>query len=259
MIVQNENGRIRLSEEFFAMNCDELEDFVRISPPPPFGIALRNGDFFRALAAEITAFKPDVLLIDPWNAVAQDDKARDYLETFELIRSLVPASDMAPAIGIVAHTRKPKHDERSSGRGLLNLLAGSYVLGSVPRSAFVIQPASDAPEDNRVVFTCCKNNDGTMGEQSAWIRRNGLFESVTDFDWEEFRGKGSEGRSISADDLASIFEDGNRVLTKQEAVNLLMDTTGCAKSAAYNALKINGRFAKNLAEAFPKGSLKWKS
>ena len=43
--------------------------------------------------------------------------------------------------GSVAETR------RDSPR-----LAGSYVLGSVPRSVFVLQPASDAPEDGQVAF-----------------------------------------------------------------------------------------------------------
>jgi hypothetical protein len=36
-----------------------------------------------------------------------------------------------------------------------------------------------------------------------------------------------------------------------------METTGCEKSAAYNALKTNGRFSKHLAQATAKGSLKW--
>ena len=73
----------------------------------------------------------------------------------------------APALGIVAHTRKPKTDERASGRALLNLLAGSYVLGSVPRTVFVMQAASDDTTDNRIVWTCCKNNDGELGRRSA--------------------------------------------------------------------------------------------
>jgi hypothetical protein len=49
------------------------------------------------------------------------------------------AGDAGPAIGVVAHTRKPQGDERVSGRSLLNMLAGSYVLGSVARTAFVMQ------------------------------------------------------------------------------------------------------------------------
>jgi hypothetical protein len=48
----------------------------------------------------------------------------------------------------------------------------SYVLGSIPRTVFVLQSASDDPEEDRVVWTCCKNNDGELGQRSAWQRRN---------------------------------------------------------------------------------------
>lgn len=255
MIIQNENGRARLSEEFFALPSQELESWIRVSPPPPFGLAFDDPGFRVDLAAAIESFKPDLILIDPWNAVAADDKAKDYLETFHRIRSLIPAGDSAPAIGIVAHTRKPKQDERTNGRSLLNLLAGSYVLASVPRSVFVIQPASDDTEDNRVVVTCCKNNDGPLGTQSAWYRRNGVFELVPDFDWESFKEPAASGPTIDADALVHIFGNGKTALTKAEAVKALMEHTGCEKSAAYNALKAEGRFRKNLRAEGPK--LQW--
>lgn len=261
LIIQNENGRLRLSDEFFTLECEALDDWLRVSAPPPFGMAINHPDFCRAIAAEIATFTPDVVLIDPWNAFAPDDKARDYLETFNTLRALVPAGDNGPALGIVAHTRKPKHDERASGRGLLNTIAGSYVLASVPRAAFVLQPATDAPEDNRVVFTCCKNNDGDMGAPSAWIRRNGLFAPVENFDWDEFSGKnGSSSRpTITATDLAEALDHGKRVVPKSEAVQTLMDSTGCAKSAAYNALASDGRFASQLIITGTPAKIRWRA
>ena len=103
-----------------------------------------------------------------------NDRQKDYLATFELIRAVIPSGDLAPAIGIIAHTRKPLSGERASGRALLNLLAGSYVLGSMPRCVFVMQSASDDVAEDRIVWTCCKNNDGELGDRSAWIRCNGL-------------------------------------------------------------------------------------
>ena len=141
-------------------------------------LCFERDDFKEQLRAAISEFQPGVVLFDPWNAVARDEKAREYLDTFNQLRSVLPFGDNAPALGIVAHTRKPKTDERASGRALLNLLAGSYVLGSVPRTAFVMQAASDDTTDNRVVWTCCKNNDGDLGKRSAWERCNGLFKPV---------------------------------------------------------------------------------
>jgi len=255
MIVQNENGRFRLQREFADLDCPALEDFLRVCPPPPLGLAFDRAEFQAALAAAIADFRPDVIVVDPWNAVARDEKAKDYLETFNAIRAVIPTGDNAPALGIVAHTRKPKGDERATGRGLLNLLAGSYVLGSVPRSVFVMQAASDDPTDNRVVWTCCKNNDGELGERSAWERRNGLFAPVADFDWTEFDRPANDRPTVTEADIVEVFQHGKRSVRKAEAVDELKERTGAGKSACYNALKLDGRFAKHLAES--EGLLTW--
>jgi hypothetical protein len=250
LILQNENGRHRLKDEFSELPCKLINEHIRVSAPPAFGFAFESLEFAERLAEEISAFSPDVVLLDPWNAAAKDDKAGDYLATFKAIRSVIPQGDGGPALGIVAHTRKPKPDERSSGRGLLNLLAGSYVLGSVPRCAFVIQAASEDPEDSRVVFTCCKNNDGPMGGASAWERRNGLFAPVENFDWKEFRGgvPKSDRVTLKKEDVAAVFGNGAAAVTLKRATELLQEQTGCGQSAAYAALGKGGRFKDRLQE-----------
>ena len=255
MIVQNENGRFRLQREFADLDCPALEDFVRVCPPPPLGLAFDRVEFQAALTAAIADFRPDVIVVDPWNAVTRDEKAKDYLETFNAIRAVIPTGDNAPALGIVAHTRKPKSDERTTGRGLLNLLAGSYVLGSVPRTVFVLQSASDDPTEDRVVWTCCKNNDGALGERTAWERRNGLFAPVADFDWTEFDPPANDRPTVTKADVAEVFQHGRRSVRKAEAVAELQERTGAGKSACYNALKLDGRFARHLAES--EGLLTW--
>ena len=256
MIIQSENGEHRLKDEFSELDADVLDPWVRVCVPPPFGLTFDREDFRAVLAAAIAEFKPDVIILDPWNGVARDDKAADYLETFQLVRSVIPAGDNAPALGIVAHTRKPKADERSTGRGLLATLAGSYVLGSVPRCVFVMQPASDDTEDRQVVWTCCKNNDGQLGARSAWVRSNGLFASVPDFDWEAFADAGkAERRTITDADMTLVFENGAKPLTRTEARDALT-AAGAGRSAAYEALKLDGRFAGRLTEA--DGLLSWK-
>ena len=180
-----------------------------------------------------------ILLIDPWNAVARDDKARDYLETFATIRSVIPAGDNSPALGIVAHTRKPRAEETASGRGLNNLLSGSYVLVSVPRSVFIVQAASDEQTDDRIVFTCSKNNDGECGKASAWHRRNGLFAPVVDFDWNAFREGSSKRTVITEDDVRALFTsaDGPCRLERAHAAKELQERTNAKRTAAYEALK----------------------
>jgi hypothetical protein len=256
MIIQNENGLFRLSKEFGELDCGTLENYVLVSPPPPFGMCFAREDFRAQLSAAIREFEPDIIIFDPWNAAARDEKAREYLETFDALRSVLPFGDTAPALGIVAHTRKPKTDERASGRALLNLLAGSYVLGSVPRTVFVMQAASDDTTDNHVVWTCCKNNDGELGSRSAWERRNGLFAPVSEFDWDTFDNPRDERVSITTDDLAAIFENGEKQLRRAEAEKALEALTGAKRTACYNALKLDGRFSAHLNETH--GVLSWK-
>lgn len=255
IIVQNENGRYRLKQEFSELDCATLEEFIRISPPPPKGFAFCDPAFAEALRMEIASFQPDVVVFDPWNAAAHDDKVADYQIAFDSIRSVIPATESAPAIVIVAHTRKPKTDEKSGGRGLMHTLAGSYILSSVPRSVFVLQAASDDTEDDRVVFTCSKNNDGELGGRSCWERRNGVFVPA-DINWEEFDGKTeSRRRTITEVDLQTIFDNGKRALTLAHAAKTLQERTGACRAAAYNALKTSGRFAHYLRES--DGFLTW--
>jgi hypothetical protein len=183
LIIQNENGLRRLQKELAEIDEPRLEEYLRACPPPPYGMCFWRDEFRDQLKKAADHFGPQVVALDPWNSVARDEKAKDYLESFEIIRQVFPQGESGPVIVIITHTRKPTAGERANGRALLNLLAGSYVLGSVPRVVFVMQHASSDVSEERVVWTCCKNNDGDLGKRSVWIRQNGLFTPVNDFDW----------------------------------------------------------------------------
>jgi hypothetical protein len=231
MIVQTENGEFRLSKEFSELDCDALENYVRICTPPPYGLCFKRADFRKQLEDAIGEFKPDIVGFDPWNAAAREQDQREYLDTFDALKSVLP-KDETPALGIAAHTRKPKSDERHSGRALLNLLAGSYVLGSVPRTVFVMQAASDDVTDNRVVWTCCKNNDGELGSRSAWERRNGLFVPVEFFDWDAFDHPPKEKAGLKPQMLREFLTQ-DREYEKAQIVSIIMKETGRGKARAY--------------------------
>ena len=253
MILQAENGRIRLREEYKSLSNPSFDDFIRVCPPPPFGFAFDDPEFVSQLREEVEAFGPDVFIVDPWNRATSDDKSKDYLATFQMLQGILPKGEKAPALGIVAHTRKPQAGERTNGRSLLNVLAGGYALGSVPRSAFVLQHASDDPEETRVVFTCCKNNDGELGKATAWTRGNGVFVPVEDFDWNEFNAPPEKRRSVTVADLEAVFADedggpGYKPLSRKEAVACLEEETGCSKAACYLALKVDGKFKGRIKE-----------
>ena len=257
-ILQAENGRYRLKTELNDMKDSALDDFIRISEPPECGMAFRDVAFRDDLRDWMAGFKPDLVVLDPWNAITGDDSQRDYREALNNVREAMPRGDIEPAILIVAHNRKPKNDERKTGRGLLNEIAGSHVIISAARCAFIMQAASDEEEDNRVVWSCAKNNDGALTAQSAWHRKNGIFLPCADFDLEEFN-KPSNGKShpISIEDMRTLFDSGNRALDKIRAVEELREQTEKGKSSCYNALNVeSGKFSEYLEEK--SGLIEWR-
>jgi hypothetical protein len=248
MIIQTENGRFRLKQEFDSIKPGpEIEKWIRISEPPPFGLTLTNSEFQEDIKAELEAFRPECVILDPWNAAARDDRQKDYAETFEALRSMLPTGPDKPALGIYAHTRKPKTDEkRTGGTGLMHLLAGSYILTSVPRSIFVMIPGSEDETDDSVVWFNPKNSNGPHSARSAWHRGAGGFTPHEDFDWKEFDKPADKRVIIRIEHLAEIFQNGDLELPLKEAAHALASTADINERSAYNALSSSGRFQDHL-------------
>jgi hypothetical protein len=248
MILQAENGMVRLSSEY-KVHCEQpLDEWVRVSGDVDT-FAFEDPAFCQEWKAEIDAFQPDVIVLDPWNRAARDSMEKDFRAAFDAILSCLATGDARPALMIVAHTRKPRMGEKVNGRGLLNLLSGSLVLGSIPRAAFILQAATDDTEGKEFVFCCCKNNNGPLGPATAWKRDGVKFVGpLLDFDWDTFNsggtGAASKNAKIEESHLEKIFEGGRKWLAKDKAAKALMQLTGAGRSAAYNALdKVKGRIA----------------
>jgi hypothetical protein len=62
--------------------------------------------------------------------------------------------------------------------------------------------------------------------------------------------------TITPEDMATIFENGDKQLTRKEAVKALRALTEVGRMACYNALKLDGRFAAHLSENY--SLLSWK-
>jgi hypothetical protein len=115
MVIQNENGLHRLKSELAELDCSAMDTSVRISLPG-LGLPFGREDFRACISSEIAAFQPDVVIIDPWNAVSLGDKQLDYVDAIRQLRQVIPPGTNSPALGIVVHTRKPKEGPRSHGR-----------------------------------------------------------------------------------------------------------------------------------------------
>ena len=248
LILQNENGLTRLHRDMSELpNLEGLDDWIRISAPPVYGLALQSPQFRDELKAMMRDFAPHLLIVDPWNACVRDAMEKDFQEGFTRLREVLAESPNEPACLILHHLRKPKSDDRHKGRNLGHLLSGSYVLASVARSVLVMQPASDDTQDARVVVTCAKNNDGDLGARSAWERRAGMFERVGEFDWEAF-DNGSNGpreSKVKEEHIRQAFELGIGPLLLKQVAEKLQEIAGVKRSAAYKALETGdgARFA----------------
>ena len=250
MIVQTENGRYRLQLEFSALDCDEIENWIRVSEPPSFGLTLTNKEFQADIGTALDSFNPECVIFDPWNAAAHDDKQRDYVETFDALRDLLPTGADKPALGIIAHTRKPQPNEkRTGGTGLMHLLSGSYILTSVPRCIFIMTRGTQDETDDSVVFFNPKNSNGENVPRSAWHRKLSGFSSATDFDWKDFDKAPEERKIIALDHIREVFGDGKKRLELKEAAHDLATLVAVTDSAAYNALKADGKFSANLSRS----------
>lgn len=242
LILQCENGLFRLKQEFTAITGD-LDEWIKITPPPTYGLAFAEPGFRQAVTNLLTEWRPALIVIDPWNRVAQGDKQTDYREALEGIFETLPEdANNRPAILVVHHLRKKSSDSQPKrGRDLLHELAGSYQIGSSARCVFTLESASTDTTDDRVVLTCAKNNDGPEGEPSAWHRRNGLFGHCIEFDWEAFYSQGLQGKGFSIEALRRVFQGMNGESKSEVVKRLTGEGTGhkgiCKKTAAYDFLK----------------------
>jgi hypothetical protein len=243
MIIQNENGPRRLMHEYRERaNIEQANDSIWVSEPPPFGLSFGDNAFVEDLQESIDIFKPDLVIIDPWNAVASGDAQRDYAEAFNRILSVLPKGNDKPALGIVAHTRKPKSEElRTGGSALMHLLSGSHMLASVPRSVFIMLSANELDEtDRHRVWFNPKNNDGLEVARTVWRLSETGFSQAKGFDWDQF-DEGPKRRLTMTEEM--IRKALSEAVDRKGAINRLMDASGLGQRACEIALEEEGKFS----------------
>lgn len=259
LIIQAENGAMRMKSEFETMMATypraKLEDSIRYSLPPEGGLPFHRPEFRRALTNEVREFNPDVIVIDPWTAVAADDAAKDVVDKLAEIRSCLPPGDACPAVVIVCHTRKPKSEGLRKGRALLNELSGSLALGSTARSVYVLLPFTDDMEDDRILWCCAKLSNGLAPSDTVWHRKLGQHFQPAQSDPEEFWARANgQGRkhTITEAVMAELFH--GRKLARVKIVEALQEL-GFSRASAYEAIKLDGRFSDRLKDRG--GLLEW--
>jgi len=244
MIIQNENGLRRLMNEYRTREqlLPLLDSAIRISEPPPYGMRFTDPIFRNQLLKEIQSFQPDVIVLDPWNSVAKDDNVKEYAAAFEALLQAIPGGVERPAVGIVAHTRKPKAEEkRTGGNQMMNLLAGSYLLASRPRSVFIMVHANELDEtDKQRAWFNPKNNNGLEAQRSAWLMKDDGFSHINGFDWDGF----DEGPKVRSTMTEEHVQTALSVpVDRRGAIHRLINASGLGKRACEKALEEDGKFS----------------
>ena len=202
-----------------------------------FGDRNKCGGHGRNLIAE---FEPDLVVLDPWNQFADDDKAKETKAAMDGIKHILDAAEKPPACLIVAHHRKKREGDAHKGRQMADLISGSYVMQSNPRCVLCYVAFDPSDEnDNRVVMLCPKKNNGKhKGPATAWTLCENGFEAMPDFDYKAWQDGGTDAKDSKAkirlEHLQEIFKAG--ALTRAEAGKKLEALTGAGRSAVSEAL-----------------------
>jgi hypothetical protein len=129
----------------------------------------------------------------------------------------------------------------------MHLLAGSYLLTSVPRSIFIMVRGTENETDDSVVWLNPKNSNGEHAPRSAWHRTLKGFTPATDFDWNDFDKSPAERKFVTLEHLAEVFDGGKKRLELKDAAHALAELVTITGTAAYRALAEGGKFASHLA------------
>ncbi len=241
LIIQAENNLLRMIMDANRVEMPaELDDHLKLLEFEWGDISLGNNKLVDALRKLILEFEPDLVIFDPWNQFADDDKAKETKAAMDGIKHILDAAKKPPACLIVAHHRKKREGDAHKGRQMADLISGSYVMQSNPRCVLCYVAYDPTDEnDNRVVVLCPKKNNGKhKGPATAWMLCEHGFEAIADFDYKAWQDGGSEGKESKAkirlEHLQAIFANG--ALTRSEAGKKLETLTTAGRSAVSEAL-----------------------
>lgn len=240
MIVQCENGGRRLQREFAAMaeaHPDvDFDLWIRTSLPPEGGIPFHRPEFRQALSRAVEEFKPDVVIVDPWTAVAAEDASKDIVEKLAEIRSCLPAGDSCPAVVIVAHTKKPRAEDKGNrGRALMFSVSGSQALVATARSVFVLLPFTEDIQDDRILWACAKLSDSeNPPADSVWHRRLGRLFLPCDADPEDYwrDGDAKPAQWLTVEMIRDVLTDPLTAMTQNRLAETLAERFNDGRGAS---------------------------
>jgi AAA domain len=248
-----ENGRRRLCDQFRKMGLPpDAERFIHVTDIP----AIWNLADAR-LAGEIRRIVVDkqirLLIIDTVSNFTDDEFAKQFAAFFAALNTLLHGVEPKPAVLLIHHSRKPKDTDKGA-RGLLNLISGHQTLQRRARSICYLGRVSDDFDEKRMAAVWLKvsNNGEAEGTKTALqLAQDATLQVITDFDWSQWSGASSGSAKhepkVRKEHIRGLFKD-ERWLQRSKAVPMLMKIAQVGRSAAYEALRWDGRFVDMLIE-----------
>jgi hypothetical protein len=251
--VNCENGQRRLRDQFRKMSLPlDAEKFIHVTDIPAVW-NLADVRLAGAIRQTIVEKQIRLLIIDTVSNFTSDEFAKEFAAFFAALNTMLHGLEIKPAVLLIHHSRKPKESDKGA-RGLLNLISGHQTLQRRARSICYLGRVSDDFDEQRMAAVWLKvaNNGEAEGTKTALqLADDATLQEIKDFDWSQWEGASSSGArhepKVNEGHIRELFEDGRRKLALKQAAEQLQDIAEVGRSAAYEALKLTGRFAALLA------------
>lgn len=241
-----ENGRRRLRDQFRKMQMPpEAEAFIHVTDIPAVWNLTDTrlvGEIRRVLVEK----QIRLLVVDTVSNFLADEFAKEFAAFFAALNTLTHGLEPKPAVLLIHHSRKPKETDRGA-RGLLNLISGHQTLQRRARSICYLGRVTDEFEEKRLAAVWLKvsNNGEAEGQKTALqLADDATLRTIEGFDWTEWVGSTGNGNrreaKVREEHLREIFQNGRQWLAVRPAAERLQALAGVGRSAAYEALKVNG-------------------
>ena len=256
LLLQTEDNLVRLKSEFDGLGAGG--EWVRCSEQIVLNIF--NAGWQDELRAIFAAWRFDVLILDNWTDVAGRQEVSDAGAVFQAIMEIFPDPTTRPLVMFLAHMRKPDKSRAWLPKkpwDLQHEVAGTSALAGKARTMFALQGTKEAPDGEVITFNVIKCNNEKKPLPTAWLRQNGEFRAVADFDWDQYYAPmddGDGGRKVVTEQhLAKVFAGGP--LKRQDAVRAICKL-GFKEPTAYKALSADGKFVDRMTFA-KDGKIGW--
>ena len=245
--VNCENGRRRLKSQIQKMKLPpDAGDYIHATDIP--GVwSLGDPRMVAELRQTITAKNIRLVILDTVSNFAGDEMAKDFNGFFAMLNTALHGLPWKVAELLIHHARKPKDGDKG-GRGLLHMISGHQTLQRRSRCILFIGRVTDELTERRVVSVCLKCSDSGESEGVRTAMRlddTSTLAEIPNFEWSEWTD-GNAGKKenreprVSEDDVREVFDGGETWLATKDAAARLMEVASVKRSAAYDALKLQG-------------------